>query len=791
MVALALWAALQLSCEPAEESPGGAPLPTVTESLTVWAGPDVYVRADQPVTFQAHFTGKVVRVQWDFDDDGTMDSTLNWYDGALDSATHTYKNPGTYGVLLRVADGNGFTAEARRKVVVLDSGSGAVLGRFGPYFNLTGEVKPAVAAYALDPAKAANLSRYPSLTSQHKARLAQDGFAVQATSRDQMHAIYTDALAGRQALFITSDSVLYAFQALHDAALRRCEEDHLAGALRRMVDALLARTDWQREQAASAEVRVGLRKNLAFLGVASTLLGRPYDLPSDVSSAAQAELSLINGHKGHAVSPLFGYKEDYSQYRPRGHYVRGEASRRYFQAMTWLSRMTFRISPPTEEGGGAQGRVETIRGMLLAQALYTTPAGETPASALWEQIHEPSAFLAGGADDITPRDYAMLMAKIHGHTWRVMSPNELANPGKVGVLMDQAKKLRDLQSSAFAWQIQQSKDQPYTRGMRLLGRRFLPDSYVLRQLVYPALSEPKPGKRRTLPRGLDVMAALGSQRALDVLDKFYLANAYPGFTSQVGKLRAALASLTSYDRVQSLPWAWLDALAPMMDVPGAGYPAFMRTSEWRDKQLNAALGAWTGARHHAAPQQTKQSAPPAPGSPVVPVVYVEPAPRVYARLYAMARMLRLGLEAYGQRDADVSSRLMALEILLTRLHQYSLLELEGKDLTVTQMDTLRDYGKQLQKLINFSAVDQGPWRMSQVVTLASDTTGQARQEAVGDPMDIHVLVPHDGEVVLARGAIFSYYELTRGAGEHLTDASWQTLLASKAAGPAPPGWIFQ
>ena len=790
-----LLAALTLAgCETGENrSSPVASLPSVVETLTAWAGATAHARAGQGLTFRAHFTGPVILVQWDFDDDGTVDSTRDLSQGPLEEATHTYSTPGTREVLLRVADTRGNIAEARRTVVVLDSATDVVLGRFGPYFNLPGASTPAASAsYNLDPAKAANLSRFTSLTGQQQARLKQDGFTVRATTSDQMHAIYTDALASRQALFITSDSLLHTFHELASAALRRCEEDHLMGDLRQMVDALLARTNWQRQRASAAAVRALLERNLAYLGVASTLLGRTYALPLAAQKLVQAELALINAHRGHAVSPLFLYKEDYGQYRPRGHYDRGEEPRRYYRAMTWLGRMAFRLSPPTEEGGAARGRDETLQALLLTQALHTTAASELPASALWERIHEPTAFFRGRADDITPRDYAMLLAKIHGATWRWLSPDELAEPARLGLLVDQAKKLRDLQSSAFAWQVQQSKDAPYTRGMRLLGRRFLPDEYILKNLVYPAVLQGD-NKRRTLPRGLDVMATLGSQRASEVLDQVHGVTVFPNYVTQVSNLRAALATLTPYDRVQSLPWAWLHALTPLMETPGSGYPAFMRTLEWRDKQLNSALGAWTELRHDTTPLTVGQSAPPGTSSPVVPVVYVEPVPRVYARLHAMARMLRLGLQAHGLGDQDVSSRLSSLETTAQRLHQYGLDELAGKDLTVVQMDSLRDFGQQLRKLTTFSANAQYPGRrrMAHVVTLGVDASGSTRQEAVGDPMDILVLVPRGGQVLLARGAVYSYYELTRAPGTQLSDDSWLKLLADTSQAPARPAWIFQ
>ena len=59
------------------------------------------------------------------------------------------------------------------------------------------------------------------------------------------------------------------------------------------------------------------------------------------------ELALIEAHQGYADSPLFGYKEDYSQYVPRGHYTRNDQFKTYFKAMMWYGRIGFRLQPGT------------------------------------------------------------------------------------------------------------------------------------------------------------------------------------------------------------------------------------------------------------------------------------------------------------------------------------------------------------------------------------------------------------------------------------------------------------
>ena len=142
----------------------------------------------------------------------------------------------------------------------------------------------------------------------------------------------------------------------------------------------------------------------------------------------------------------------------------------------------------------------------------------------------------------------------------------------------------------------------------------------------------------------------------------------------------------------------------------------------------------------------------------------------------------------SDEDATLRKAMLSLETTLSLLQQYALRELAGEDLTAPQMDTLRDFGEQLR---GWTEVDSGRGRprMAHVVTIGVDAAGQARQDAVGDPMDLLVVVARGGETLIARGAAHSYYELTRSAGAVLNDDSWQRLLAGSQA-PTRPAWIF-
>ena len=90
-----------------------------------------------------------------------------------------------------------------------------------------------------------------------------------------------------------------------------------------------------------------------------------------------------------------------------------------------------------------------------------------------------------------------------------------------------------------------------TKGMRFMGQRFIPDSYMFQHLVFPQVLDytgtaaTKPftygftgtGWARCYPRGLDVMAIFGSARAKTILTSED-DTAYVNFQQQFDSLKA-------------------------------------------------------------------------------------------------------------------------------------------------------------------------------------------------------------------------------------------------------------
>ena len=83
----------------------------------------------------------------------------------------------------------------------------------------------------------------------------------------------------------------------------------------------------------SEQLRLALTKYLEWHQPTSTQF---YDIPAAVRDKVSAELTLIDAHEGFAESPLFGYREDYSQYLPRGHYTGKKRLKQYFKSLMWF-----------------------------------------------------------------------------------------------------------------------------------------------------------------------------------------------------------------------------------------------------------------------------------------------------------------------------------------------------------------------------------------------------------------------------------------------------------------------
>lgn len=656
-----------------------------------------------------------------------------------------------------------------------------VVTEFGVYRPLLVTVKPDAAP--CDPGM--NLENVENLgafqfSDEALALLKKNNFSVtpytrprtmsSSTGFNEMYDLYCENREHGVPNLITSDVILHTFHLCFDYILKTCEEKRFISQLNLLLDAMLSETMDQIAPASTDSVRGALDVNLNYLIVAKRLLDSAYVEPINGGAYIQ-ELALIQAAQGFADSPIFHYNEDYSQYIVRGHYTRTPELQRYFRAMMWLGRMTFSC----ERVDGAQSRAATRSALLLLQAFQRVRSNGQSAMTLWDEIYQPTVFFVGKSDDINVLQYLPLLEQVYGASFSAGSPDIFQDPA---LLTQFLIKTKDLAKAAIEYPGQPSK------GFRLMGQRFIPDSWVLGELVFPKVPA------RFMPMGLDVMQALGSERAFALLPDRDQND--PAYVREMARVKKEFAEYPSQTWAQNLYWNWLYSLMPLLCVKGEGYPRFMQTTAWLDKDLFTALASWAELRHdtilYAKQSGTKNSLPAAAG---MVQGYVEPNPHFFARMAALAGFMRDGLAGRNLLFTEFSAALTLFRDTATQLTLIAEKELCGESLSGDEYALIFDFGRTLFKIATMSvpglngpdtrdAANSTLEPMPVVADVHTDAvSGTVLEEGVGYPYAIYVICDIEGRPMIARGASFSYHEFTRPLQERMTDEQWRKLQTAR------------
>ena len=658
---------------------------------------------------------------------------------------------------------------------------------FGTYHPIPVQVTPNADSYTVNPdfSNVVNFSDF-HFTEEEKGFLRQNYFVVtppESTSLPapyrEIYDVYNANLIGAIPTFVTSDAMLHMFHLFYDNLLMSAERRFFISDLNELLGQLIQELSQQYQTATDSLVRSALWTDTNFLIVAKSLLDTTF-VPSQATSvpldSARKELGLIYNKKRFNRSPIFSYLEDYSQYKPRGHYTRNDSLKHYFRSMMWLGRMTFSGDSFCT---GKHTRRETLAAILLTRALFRLEQTGYPAIQIWKRIYEPTVFFVGKSDDLTIFVYDRLAKSIYKDDYVSQPLPVFADTAKLNSFLGAVQLL----SHARIFY----PEQP-SIGMRFMGQRFIPDSYIFANLVWP-----EGDSTCTLPRGLDVCAVLGSKRAYQIEDQIYHRTSCPLYNSNLDSLQQEFTAYTDSVWAQNLYWNWLYVLMPLLTVKGTGYPPFMQTPAWVDKDLATALASWSELRHDTILYAKQSGTPIGQGpEPYLPQGYVEPNPEVFARLAALTEFMKNGLERFNLLTNQTRDALLAFYQLQLNLKIVAEKELSREHLTFNENKMIQLIGETLRGLLEFGFPEMYPGKRPEGMAVVADVhtdpnTGNVLEEGVGYPRIIYVICNIEGHLVVTRGAAYSYYEFTRPISSRMTDEEWRALLETPNQ-PDLPVW---
>jgi hypothetical protein len=546
------------------------------------------------------------------------------------------------------------------------------------------------------------------LKPEHEAMLAQYGFVsvnISEPSDDdwlqpalRMEDFYY-ALVYHNDLpvFITTDSILHLFHVVFDCSLRILEEKTFYAIIENITRFGFEKSlsDYNSVQKDGSIKHWAFRNSTVYFAVALSLLqNKTATVPEELSDDVNFFLNNIWTENPRFVSACLWIspeipegveiKYDFTQFKPRGHYLGSPIHERYFQTMMWYGYLPIFIPRNNETFVWGAPYFNETSVVYMLDILRSNPLHYDS----WMKLYNITGKLVGESDSINPLKLEKALKNVFGESdshLGAISENgglyalreELSKPEYCQRILSQPLVVQEL------WSVLPC----YPLVFQFMGQRYVPDSYIFQKLCWDRVGRDNEGKRRILPKGIDLFAVLGSERAIQLLIPDY---DYENFLDNLYSLKVEFQNLTEEDWTKSSYTSWIYALQSLVEgSENETYPAFMQSLPWKDEKLNTALGSWAQLRHDTL-LYAKQTYIPAMVCSY-PEAFVEPYPEFYKRLRTLAQRTLEAVQTLNPNEIPevILSSLETLKTVAENLETISNKELRREPLTAEEVEFLK------------------------------------------------------------------------------------------------------
>lgn len=488
-------------------------------------------------------------------------------------------------------------------------------------------------------------------------------------------------------------------------------------------------------------------------------------------------------------------KEDFSQYKPRGHYTKNKALESYFRAEMWYGRIHFLIAKPQINKNSKQQLERTA--FYLINLVQKNPELYNA----WEEVFTPITDLIGYSDDLGFEELLPLWKELGSSNFKDWS----AKKSNIAHLMKACnERLRPPAISGTSFTQGGTTDSEDASkpamGFRFLGQRFTWDSYIHQKVSPPRLMS------RDMVRGLDIMKAFGSRTA-DWLLQQYDYPSMPGLEDKLNEIQGDFEkqpdnfwNKTYYNTVL----AQIKALATFEQ--GAGF-YFTESPLWNIKSMLSSHGTWAELRHDTI-LYVKQSCAERAGDgdfeptfrtkPLPkPINYIEPNLPFWQISKNSVLKLQKIYSNYNLMDSETENTLEMLLNLYDKCIEIVKLEADDKPISEEQNEWIRTVPDTFNITImihnrNGYIDDIEQNKMACIADVYTNgEKGLCLEVGTGRPHRIYVpLNDGQGGKRIATGIIYSYYEFSQSQTNRLNDEEWKTEVYTSpdACSEKMPDW---
>ena len=624
-----------------------------------------------------------------------------------------------------------------------------------------------------------------------------------------LHYIYAYDLP----VFVTTDVVLHALHASYDQILMGIEQEILEPNLAEFLGALYSSFQLLSDKYDSnQELHDALGDVDLYVTMAKSLLLDTKVSPQFINQSKVDELWEAVQAEELAMMPLFSERNrtlDFSQFTVRGHYAntQGKPLGPYFKCMMWLGRMDFMLTPPPENPWELPWGREEIRRMNLGAVLLNELVDMSGKRSLLNTNDEIIEFMVGESDNLTPTglsDIITLQENITG-------ADDLLDDSTYDVFQAALTASADygqrILSNFLLMNPFSSEPDTLPVSYRLMGQRFIVDSYIFSNVVYDRIIYENDKIWRPMPDPLDAMFVLGNDDALPLLSEEL---EYYKYSSQLASLRYLVDAYDDEYWDTSLYNVWLQAIREL-NPPSDNtiFPFFMQTTAWHQEKLNTQLSSWTQLRHdnllYAKQSYTGATACSFPHS------FIEPYPSFYRQIAAFAEKAETYFSEFPSgnwKTSCIRDYFSRLKNVMTKLEIIAQKELDRQAFSDEETDFLKKMlfvdGESGEPPFSGWFADlfyipddaaKGDFIVADVHTQPTDwpgaIVGRVLHVGVGK-INLGVFLadsPSENYQPMAYvGPVMSYYEKITENFDRLTDQRWSEIVRGGDL-PPRPDWV--
>jgi hypothetical protein len=629
-----------------------------------------------------------------------------------------------------------------------------------------------------------------------RSLLAKRGFYSQKVDQIPLRFVVDDMADLYQQwhgpVFLTSDLYLHTFHLLFDRMLQDVEAKRLLPGLSRLTTSMYQASEKRYASATAESIRTAAKRNMWFFGVAARLINPRFTVSPIVAKDVEKEIGKILDTKAKLPSAdnpsaqheyLPGFREDYTQYIPRGHYTLKKDLQDYFRVMMHYGRKSFMLKDAS---------------CTLSAVLMTQDLQESRLFKDWNDLSRVIDHLVGKPDDPSPKEYAAIIEKVYGTT---ASERNFSDSQKIKLLIELAKKELSPPRIVSQQTVERSDKQAKTQAQRVeetTGFRFFGQRHTLDAELFQRLTSPNVGSDanpKNLPSGLEVMALLSSKEAKELIPGSWW-KSVENYPQEFQKAKSMVDSYPGSAWEVSAYMGWLRTLRSLF-LPPESKQFFIRSGAWGYKSLNSAMGSWTELKHDTILYSKQSYAemgegaedasyPPASYAPPSIKGYVEPVPAFFSRLGNLnGKTLQL-LEQTGYLPNEYKDKLTTFGKLTAKAGEIARKEVGGQRITEDDYSWIRGMSNHLNQRFLLpegisDTIEDKYLQMALIADVATDAfSGQVLVEAVGRPDELHVMVKdYWGGNRIAKGFIYTQYEFKDA--RRWTDDEWKQRVYSAAA----------